>query len=127
MVATINMLSAPDIGSDKFTLALRPNSEPLLPWVPITIDVDYGGVPSGGVSLPLLFTVNPGGNQGGAERGYQQNFYRDFIPSSLTFRVPFAGIYLVTLKEFFHNQWQGRLVITVEGEVFSEEIVTERS
>jgi hypothetical protein len=121
------MLSPAHVGSDKISLALAPDSEPLLPWVPIIVNVSYASVPSAGVSLPMVFTIQPGDDIGGEARGYQRTTYRKHVPDSLTFRVPAAGLYLVTLKELFHNRWQGRLVITVEGDPFGETIVRERS
>jgi hypothetical protein len=45
----------------------------------------------------------------------------------LTFTVPGAGQYLVTLRERFHNRWQGRLTITVEGDGYGETIERSRS
>jgi hypothetical protein len=127
MPATIDILSPVYVGNDKIRLSVAPDSGTLLPWVPITLDVVYTDADPSGIELPLVFTVQPGDAVGGEARGYQRKTYSRNAPDTLTFRVPAAGTYLVTLKERFHNRWQGRLVITVAGDPFGEDIVRERS
>jgi hypothetical protein len=127
VTATIDTLSPTFAGEDRIGLALAPDSEPLLPWIPVTVDVTYEDADPEGIALPLVFTVQPMGEKGGAAQGYKRDTLRITAPTALTFTVPAAGQYLVTLKEWMHNRWQGRLVITVEGDSFGDDIVRERS
>lgn len=126
MPATLDILSPTYVKADKIALSLAPDSEPLLPYVPITILVEYSAADPIGVSLPLIFVVQPSGT-GGEPGGYKRVVYSNTHPASLTFTVPGAGAYLVTLTELFHNRWQGRLTITVEGDGYGETIVRSRS
>ena len=126
MPATLDMLSPKNVQASKISLALLPNSEPLLPYVPITVTVNYDDGDPEGVSLPLVFVVQPGG-KGGVAGGYKRTVYSRIKPTALTFTVPGAGSYLVSLSELFHNRWQGRLVLDVQGDGYGETIVRSRS
>lgn len=126
MPATIDILSPTYVPADKIRLSLLEGIEPLLPYVPITVLVNYTGADPQGISLPLVFTVQPGGT-GGVTGGYRRVVYSRFSPSALTFTVPRSGTYLVTLAELFHNRWQGRLTIEVAGDGYGETIVRSRS
>jgi hypothetical protein len=125
MPATVDILAPTHVGESRLDIALLPGQEPLRPNVPITVSVGYDRALPQGVQLPLVFIVQPGG-AGGAAGGYREMYYRVVAPTTLTFTVPGPGAYLVSLTEVFHNRWQGRLVVNVEGDGYGETIVRSR-
>lgn len=125
MPATVDILAPSYVGAQKIALALLPDQEPLHPNTPITVSVDYTGAAPAGIALPLVFLVQPAG-AGGSAGGYREVYYRVVAPSALTFTVPGPGQYLVSLTEVFHNRWQGRLIVTVEGDGYGATVVRSR-
>lgn len=126
MVATLDILSPVFVGEDRITLTVNENSKPLLSFKIITINVNYDLAGEEGISLPLEFILQPGFGGGGEANGYQQKIFRRTAPETISFTVPSAGQYLLLLREIHHNRWQGRLIMTVEGDQAGLEIVTER-
>ena len=126
-MALIDDISPVTVGEDKIKLTLDPASDPPLANRPITINVDYSDADPNGVVLPLRFVLQPAFGGGGAGNGYDEYTYRNVAPSTLTVQVANAGEYLLLLKECFHNRWQGRLILNVEGDPFTTEVETERS
>lgn len=125
MPATVDILSPIYVGESRIVLALLPDQEPLRPNVPITVSVNYDKADPEGVSLPLVFMVQPS-EIGGPAGGYKEVYYRIVAPSALTFTVPGPGEYLVSLTEVFHNRWQGRLIVNVTGDGYGATIVRSR-
>ena len=82
---------------------------------------DFDNHHPGGVVLPLILQVQPAFGRG---VGYFEKVFRKTRPNSFAFSVPSAGQYLVLLRECFHNRWQGRLLIQVEGEEFTQILST---
>jgi len=127
MPATLDILSPTYVKADRITLTVDEGSEPLQPFKPITINIDYGDADPSGIACPIETILQPGGSKGGAAYGYRYKVHRRTPPDSWTFTVPSAGTYLVLVREIHHNRWQGRLVITVEGDAFGDDIVRERN
>ena len=118
MSELLDLVSPADMGSDKIVLSVaNPPGTVLLAGTPITMDFDYSATIPGGVALPLIMQIQPMFGRG---VGYQTKIFRRRRPSSFAFQVPGAGKYLVVLRECFHNRWQGRIIIEVEGEEFSQ-------
>lgn len=113
----IDIISPRDIGADKIVITVDPSSEPLLSSSAITLNFDYSAASPGGVVLPLQFVLQPTFGRG---VGYFEKEFRLDRPSSFTFRVPGAGQYLALLRECWHNSWQGRLLLDIGGEQFSQ-------
>lgn len=119
----LDRISPTYIGEDKITLAVDQTSLPLSTATAITITFDYTQTGTTGVVLPLVLQVQPMFGDG---TGYIRKVFNRTVPNRYTFRLTSAGQWLVVLKEYSHNQWQGRLIINVGGEQFSQ-IITDRS
>lgn len=125
MSDVINKISPVYIGEDRFVLTVDPISLPLLSYNFITININYDDADPEGVVLPLIATIQPAFGDG---TGYIRKVYKTTAPSSLTFQASVgAGDYLVTVREWGHNRWQGRLVVTVAGDDYSEFIEERRT
>ena len=122
MVATLDTLSPTYVGADRISLEVDTSSEPLQPFKPITINIDYTDGGEAGIHVPIETIVQPGGDKGGDAYGYHYKVHRRTPPDTITFTVPSAGLYLVVVREIHHNRWQGRLEINVEGDQFGEDI-----
>lgn len=83
----------------------------------ITVRFDYAATAPEGIQLPIIVELQPGFGDGSA---YRREAYTRFAPETFAFKVSGAGKYFILIKERFHNQWQGRLEITVEGEPFND-------
>jgi hypothetical protein len=125
MSEIIDTISPVFIGEDKFTLTIDEASKPLLSYKPISINIDYSEADlEGGVVLPIVIVVQPAFGDG---TGYIRKTFSRSAPSSFSFFASAgAGDYLIVVKEYGHNQWQGRLVITVGGDNIAS-LITERS
>jgi hypothetical protein len=124
MSEIIDTISPVYIGEDKFTLTVAEASKPLLSYKPISINIDYSETDTTGVVLPIVIVVQPAFGDG---TGYIRKTFSRSAPSSFSFFASAgAGDYLIVVKEYGHNQWQGRLVITVGGDDIAS-LITERS
>ena len=121
----IDIISPVYVGEDKISITVAEESKPLLALRPITVNIDYSGAGTDGITLPLRFIVQPGFGEGGPAGGYIEKIFRRDKPTSYTFTPIGAGDYLILIKETGHNRWQGRLVVTVGGDQFST-VETER-
>lgn len=117
MSTNLELISPPTIGSDQIVLSVDPVSRPLLESRVISINFDYSDTFPAFVVLPLILQVQPAFGRG---VGYFTKVFRRVVPNSFAFTVPGAGRYLVLLRECGHNYWQGRLLIDVAGEEFSQ-------
>lgn len=118
MSELIDSISPVFVGSDKFILEIDEGSKPVLSYRPVTINIDYSAVGTVGVGLPIIAVVQPAFGDG---TGYSKTTFSLSKPSSFTFFTSVgAGDYLVLIKEFGHNQWQGRLIVTVGGDAQGE-------
>lgn len=79
----------------------------------ITVLFDYSDTAPNGIVLPLELTVIPVQE---IPPGAFRKTFRRYAPNSYTFRISYAGQYVVCLKEKFHNQNFGTLVIEVQGD-----------
>ncbi|MCP4674325.1 MAG: hypothetical protein GY854_02165 [Deltaproteobacteria bacterium] len=121
MVALIDRISPTFLGDSRIRVSINPCCEPLMAFRPITVDLNYDDAEPEGVVLPLEITVQPAFAEVSAAGGYRHKVFHRHVPSSYTFTVPSAGDYLILIREYAHNQWQGRLVITVAGNRLSTE------
>ena len=117
MADQLDIISPTNIGADKIVITVDPVSEPMLAQRVITLNFDYGATAPGGVVLPIILQVQPTFGRGA---GYFEHVFRRQRPSSYAFTLPSAGLWLVVLRECFHNQWQGRIQLEVGGEEFSQ-------
>lgn len=125
MSEIIDTISPAYIGSDKFVLTVDESSLPLQSYRLISINIDYSAAYPNGVVLPIKIFVQPAFGDG---TGYIEKTFTRFAPSRFSFYAEAgAGDYLILVKEFGHNQWQGRLVITVGGDDYSPFIAERRS
>lgn len=124
MAEIIDSISPDYIGEDKFVLTVAEESKPLLSYKLVTINIDYSETGTTGLMLPIIIVVQPAFGDG---TGYVKRTFSRSAPSSYTFYASAgAGDYLVLVREYGHNQWQGRLVITVAGDDYSP-FIAERS
>ncbi len=114
---TIDLISPRTIGEDKIGITVDPISLPLLVGVPVTLNFDYSRTVPSGVVLPLILVVQPGFGRGA---GYFTKVFRKKRPGSFAFSLPGAGQWLAVLRECGHNYWQGRIVLDMAGEQFSQ-------
>ena len=122
MSENLDLISPVGMGSDKIVITVNnPTGEQLLVGTPITLDFNYAAAQPAGISLPLILQVQPAFGRG---VGYKEVVFRDRAPNSFAFSVPGAGQYLVVLRECFHMRWQGRILIDVAGEEFSQILST---
>jgi hypothetical protein len=113
-MALIDEISPPYIGEDKITLALADPAAAVLAFVPFQITVDYSASleeePKVGLVLPLeLIFQSPTGS-------YVRTLFERSKPSSLLLVPRRRGDHLILLREMFHNRWQGRLIVSVQGD-----------
>jgi hypothetical protein len=121
----IDIISPTTLGEDKIKITLSPLSDPAFVESPITVDFDYSEADEeGGLRFPINVEVIPAFGDG---TGYQREEFRRSRPSSFSFRAAGAGEHLILIKESAHNKWQGRLLIDVEGEEFTQIPVGERN
>jgi len=117
MTQTIDSISPTFIGADMIDITIDDVSKPLTVGKVITLNFDYARTLPGGVTRPLKLVIQPAFGSGA---GYVEETFDTFIPSSFAFRVQGAGQYLVILREVYHNQWQGRVLLDVAGDQFQE-------
>lgn len=125
LARTIDLLSPDYVGEEKIKILLR-NEATLRAFLPITVDFDYTDVEINGLIPPLEFIVQPTFGLGGPSSGYLYKKFTRSAPSEFTFDVPSAGIYLIVLREAWHNRYWGRLEITVAGDPLVTEITQTR-
>lgn len=112
----IDTISPLEVGEDRISVTLDPASL-VVEGKPISVQFDYADADvDGGVVLPLVVSVQPAFGDGA---GFQRDVFRSNRPSQFTFLVDKAGEYLITIRESAHNQWQGRLLLNVEGNRFT--------
>lgn len=122
MSRNLDLVSPVDMGSDKITVTVNnPGGGALLVGTPITLDFDYSRTFPAFVKLPLILQVQPAFGRG---VGYKEITFDKQVPNSFAFQVPGAGQYLAVLRECFHMRWQGRILLQVEGEEFSQILST---
>jgi hypothetical protein len=117
VTTNLDLISPTYIGQDKIGITIDPASLPVLSGGIITLAFDYSDALPEGVVLPLKLIVQPAFGDG---TGYFEKTFRRSVPTSYAFTVLGAGRYLAVLKELGHNSWQGRLLIDVAGEKFSQ-------
>lgn len=126
MPALIDTVSPNYLGEARIGVSVNSACEPLMTFKRVIMDFEYGDASPEGVVLPLELIVQPAFGGGGVANGYRRVVYRKTAPESASFTVPSAGDYLILLREMAHNQWHGKLVITVGGDPVSTGSLRER-
>ena len=112
MSEVLDRISPTFIGSDAITIEVDQVSQPLLAERAIILNFNYDDTLPNGVRLPLILQIQPAFGDG---TGYFRKIFSRSVPSSFAHTYPSAGQYLILLREFGHNNWQGRLLIEVGG------------
>lgn len=110
-MALIDEISPPYVGEDKLVLSLADPAIALLAFVSFQVDIDYSGALPSGVKLPLEL-VFQGPNTGQLQR----QLFTLSAPSSLLLVPRSRGQHFILLRELYHNRWQGRLLVDVQGD-----------
>ncbi len=116
----IDYISPSYIEKEMFSVSLDSHDIVLYPNQPITVFFDYSSAGDPGAELPIELIVQPMFGDGGPAYGYFSKIFRRDIPAQYTFTVPSAGLYLVVLRECFHNRFVGRLEIEAVGDSFAQ-------
>lgn len=110
-MALIDEISPTYIGEDRIALTLSDPNVSVLAFVPFQVDVNYDAAEPEGLVLPLeLVFQSPSG------KVIKRTVFARTPPSSLLLVPRERGQHFLLLREMFHNRWQGRLVIDVQGE-----------
>ena len=124
---TLDRVSPAFVGEDRISIEIDEGSflaGNLFVLRPITLQFDYSDADPDGVILPIEIVIQPKFGDG---TGYIRQVFSRVVPKNFTFKATGAGAYLILIRELFHNQWQGRKVIQVEGDPFSDVQVTTRT
>lgn len=101
------------VGSGKITVQLDTATTPPYAYSATTINIDYSSTGENWVSLPIEIIIAPSSAD---SDGYIRKKFTDAPPESFTWRPTRPGSHLVIVRELFHNQYQGKLEINVEGD-----------
>ncbi len=126
MSETQDRVSPAFVGEDKITVVVDDVSflaGSLVTNRAITVRFDYSDADPEGVQLPIIVELQPGFGDGDA---YRRVSFTRFVPETYTFKVTGAGKYFILIKERFHNKWQGRLEVEVEGDPFNDFQLSQR-
>ena len=108
----IDEISPASVGEDAIAVKVAQGSQSrLIVGKIIDLTVDYGDAGTEGIQLPLRFTI-----QGPVRGSFDERFFRNVRPRSISFVPQEAGTYFVLIKECFNNRRQGRLRVTISGE-----------
>lgn len=110
-MAIIDEISPPYVGEDKLILSLNDPATALLSHVPFQVNIDYSAALPGGVKLPLELVF-----QGPDAGQLQRRVFERTLPESLLLVPRARGQHFILLRELFHNRWQGRLLVDVQGD-----------
>lgn len=110
-MATVDEISPATIGEDKIGLALEDPLVTIQTFTPFGVSIDYSATLPEGLRLPLELIVS-GPKAGQLDR----RVFRDALPSSVTIKPTVRGRHSILFREMYHNRWQGRLTVEVEGE-----------
>jgi len=102
------------IGEDRLVLQLQTMGV-VRAFTQTAISVDYSATAPEGVVLPLELLI-----QGPSPQSYARRVFMRSRPTTLIFTPREGGSHLITLREFAHNKWWGRLVVDVEGQQLQE-------
>ena len=110
-MASVDEISPTYVGEDRIVLTLSDPDTKILANVPFQVDVNYAAADPEGIILPLELVLH-GPNAGDKQRV----LFERAAPSSVLLVPRVRGRHTILLKELFHNRWQGRLTVNVEGE-----------
>lgn len=110
-MALIDEISPTYIGEDKLALSLSDPATQLLAFVPFQVDIDYSAALPLGIKLPMELVFQ------GPDAGHlQRQLFERSAPSSLLLVPRSRGKHFILLRELYHNRWQGRLLVDVQGD-----------
>ena len=115
----MDILSPVYIGEDRISVTVDTACLPLTAYKPVMLKIDYTATEPEGVNLPMEIIVQPAFGAGGKSGGYLQKTFTRNRPTSFVFVPPSPGDYLVLVRETAHNEWQGRLTVTVTGDSYA--------
>lgn len=114
MSTSLDEICPPYIGEDRLVLQLQQLGV-VRAFEQVAISVDYSATEPEGVVLPLELLI-----QGPSPQSYVHRVFRRSKPTTLIFTPREGGSHLITLREFAHNKWWGRLVVRVEGQLLEQ-------
>lgn len=127
MSETQDRVSPAFVGEDKIKIIIDEDSfraGQLVANHTITARFDYSDADPEGVELPITVELQPGFGDGTA---YRRVVFSRFVPTTFAFKVTGAGKYFILIRERFHNNWQGRIDIEVEGDPFNDFQISQRT
>jgi hypothetical protein len=115
----LDEVSPASVGEDAITVKVAEGSRArLIVGKIIDLTVDYSSADPEGIQLPLRFTI-----QGPTRESFDERYFSNIRPKSISFVPLVAGTYFILLKECFNNRRQGRLRVTISGERSARERV----
>jgi hypothetical protein len=117
----LDLICPDNVGEDRIGITVDPSSNPLLVGRTITLHFDYSAAIPVGVKKPLKLQVQPAFGSG---VGYFELTFMRVVPRSYAFTLHSAGQWLILLRETGHNFWQGRLLLNVGGDKFSQTLTS---
>jgi len=111
-MATVDDVSPAYYGEDRIAVTLDKDSQTQA-LKPVQVMFDYSAAEPQGVVIPLELIFQPAFGKGD---GFIRRIFRNQKPTTAVFTPQGEGDWLVLIREIGHNRWQGRLVITIEGD-----------
>lgn len=111
MTARIDELAPAYIGEDKITLQLDDPAVSLVAFEPFQVNIDYTATEPYGLQLPLELVL-----QGPRAGQHHRRLFHHSRPSSVILIPEQGGRHFILFRELYHNRWQGRLMVDVDGE-----------
>lgn len=107
----IDELAPEFVGEPRIVVQLDPSTPTPQAFGVVQVNFDYSGCDPEGIRLPLEFII-----QSPSASGFVREILRTLRPTERTFIPKEGGVHLVLLRELGHNQWFGKLNVTVEGD-----------
>ena len=114
MSISLDEICPPYVGEARLVLQLQ-STGTVRAFEHASILVDYSATAPEGVVLPLELLI-----QGPSPQSYARRVFLRSRPTALIFTPREGGAHLLTLREFAHNRWWGRLVVDVQGQLLQE-------
>ncbi len=124
---TLDRVAPANVGEDRITIDIDEDSflaGNLVVLRPITMRFGYAATLPEGVILPIEVMIQPKFGDGA---GFIRDVFKRVAPTSFTFKPTLAGEYLILVRERFHNKWQGRKTVLVNGDPAGDVQLSERT